>query len=376
MRHLNAQILAFGHFRIPSIKTVVRTSILASCVALTGCGSILSGAGPFSGTISRAQDDHDAPYKLIEITAATLAPFAVPPEAEVSSAVSDNTMPEVRLLPGDSFRVMISDSVSTGAIFAPLSSGGTIFDKVRIDYQGNVVLPYVGKLHVGDLTTSGVEEALRKRLERYATDPQVFVQQVEDVSGSVVVAGAVKNPGRFSAMNGPLTLLDVINLAGGPTLEPHLINIVVRAPNRAPTVSTYVDVLGGKNIVLSPRSEVIVSRAPKRFVAMGAVKTPGLHDLPTAVPSLLDALGVLGGLNEATADPTGVFIFRLNRNPETNLNEPLVFRLNMREPQSIFVARQFLVQPDDAIYVTNAPIYEWQKIITPIVQVLILGQRL
>jgi polysaccharide export outer membrane protein len=47
----------------------------------------------------------------------------------------------------------------------------------------------------------------------------------------------------------------------------------------------------------------------------------------------------------------------------------------MRNPESIFLAKQFLMQPEDAIYVTNAAVYEWQKIITPIVQALLLGQR-
>ncbi|KCB46535.1 hypothetical protein L538_3811 [Bordetella hinzii 4161] len=42
----------------------------------------------------------------------------------------------------------------------------------------------------------------------------------------------------------------------------------------------------------------------------------------------------------------------------------------------MFLARQFLVQPEDAVYVTNAAVYEWQKIISPIVQVLVLGRTI
>jgi len=51
-----------------------------------------------------------------------------------------------------------------------------------------------------------------------------------------------------------------------------------------------------------------------------------------------------------------------------------VFRLNLKDPAAMFLARQFLVQPEDAVYVTNAGVYEWQKIISPIVQVLVLGR--
>jgi len=89
---------------------------------------------------------------------------------------------------------------------------------------------------------------------------------------------------------------------------------------------------------------------------------------------------VVGGLNEAKSDASGVFVFRLNdtraEGTETAAPAPSaeVFRLNLKNPAAMFLAQQFLVQPEDAIYVTNAAVYEWQKIISPIVQVLVLGR--
>jgi len=43
---------------------------------------------------------------------------------------------------------------------------------------------------------------------------------------------------------------------------------------------------------------------------MEVVSTPGLFDLPSSHPSLLQVLGVVGELQRATADPSGVFVFR------------------------------------------------------------------
>jgi polysaccharide export outer membrane protein len=198
-----------------------------------------------------------------------------------------------------------------------------------------------------------------------------------DLSGSVLVVGAVKTPGRFSALQGPLTLLDAINRAGGPLLEPHLIRVVVRTGEKSYQFN-YEDLLSGRNQVLPPGAEVVLERARKRFVAMGAVGDPGLHDLPSNNPSLLEVLGKVKGLNESKADAAGVFIFRLValNSPDTGVmqSRAQVFRLNLKEPAAMFLARQFLVQPEDAVYVTNAAVYEWQKIISPIVQVLVLGR--
>jgi polysaccharide export outer membrane protein len=43
-----------------------------------------------------------------------------------------------------------------------------------------------------------------------------------------------------------------------------------------------------------------------------------------------------------------------------------VFRLDLFQPVSIFVAQQFGLQARDVIYVTNAPLYEYDKILTSI----------
>jgi polysaccharide export outer membrane protein len=53
----------------------------------------------------------------------------------------------------------------------------------------------------------------------------------------------------------------------------------------------------------------------------------------------------------------------IQNNPSTRAR---VFRLDLAQPVSIFVAQQFGMQPRDVIYVTNAPLYEYNKILTAI----------
>lgn len=316
-------------------------------------------------------------YTLIDINAQTIAPYMRLPESDIKSTVALPTVPDVRLVAGDVLRVMISDSAMEGAIFAPLATGGTVFENVRLDSNGTISLPYVGRERVAGKSTAEVENLIRRKLKGITSDAQVQVALTGDLSGSVLVAGAVKTPGRFSALQGPLTLLDAINQAGGPLLEPHLIRVVVRTGEKSYQFN-YQDLLAGKNQVVPPGAEIVLERARKRFVAMGAVGDPGLHDLPSNNPSLLEVLGSVKGLSEAKADAAGVFVFRLTDEENAATGEAIpkaqVFRLNLKEPAAMFLARQFLIQPEDAIYVTNAAVYEWQKIISPIVQVLVLGK--
>ncbi|MFU1981290.1 polysaccharide biosynthesis/export family protein [Bordetella hinzii] len=324
-------------------------------------------------------DDEAQDYTLIELSPQSIAPYARPKDTNPEPAVALPSVPDVHFVAGDVLRIMIADSAAEGALFAPLASGGTVFENVRIDNAGDISLPYLGQQHVAGKTPSAVEQLIRQKLKGITTDVQVRVSLTGDLSGSVLVVGAVKSPGRFSALEGPLTLLDAINRAGGPVMEPHLTRVVVRTGDKSYQFN-YHDLLAGKNQVLPPGAEVVLERARRSFVAMGAVGDPGLHDFPSNNPSLLEVLGSVKGLAEAKADAAGVFVFRLAEERDLISGEVAtrakVFRLNLKEPAAMFLARQFLMQPEDAIYVTNAAVYEWQKIISPIVQALVLGRTI
>ena len=354
-----------------SMRNSAVAGLMLVTLTLSGCSGVLSGAGPYKGDIENKSQS--TAYDLVDINANTIAPFMRPATKPAKAKITSPLAQSVRLMGGDVINVLITDNAPEGSgLFAPLSTGGTQL-KVRIDDKGMISLPYVGHQFVAGMTLIQVEDMIRQKLKGVTTDVQAHVDLVGDLSGSVLVAGAVKAPGRFSTLQGPLTLLDAVNQAGGPVMEPHLVNVTVRNGSQASTFN-YEDILAGNNFVLKPNSEVVLDRARQRFVAMGAVGEPGLHDLPAQNASLLDALGSVGGLKEANANPQGVFVFRMGESTPTQAAKPIVMRIDMRDPAAIFYARQVMLKPDDTIYVTNAAVYEWQKIIGPIVQTLVLGR--
>ena len=50
--------------------------------------------------------------------------------------------------------------------------------------------------------------------------------------------------------------------------------------------------------------------------------------------------------------------------------KPSLFLLDMSEPDSLFVANAFAMQPGDAIYVSNAPLTDFMKIVDPILRAI------
>jgi polysaccharide export outer membrane protein len=49
---------------------------------------------------------------------------------------------------------------------------------------------------------------------------------------------------------------------------------------------------------------------------------------------------------------------------------PVVYRINLRDPNSFFVAQSFMIDNKDLLYVSNAPIAEVQKFLNVVFSVV------
>lgn len=356
--------------RLTRLLGVVLCGLMSG--SLTGCaGSLLSAAGPNYQSLIHASENNQVAFDIVDLTPQTIKPFMRTPEVVSHHLVQGQVLPLI-IQPGDVLSVMVAQTEPNPALFAQLSTGGTVFKDVRVNYQGFIQLPYVGAVAAQGLTANRLSQKIKDQLVKSVPSAQVRVTLTSDLSNSVLVSGAVKTPGRYSALKGPLTLVDVISQAGGATAEPHLVNVTVREPGRVESLS-YQEVLLGNNRILNPRSEIVLQRNRQSFIAMGAVSSPGIFDLPSSQPSLLQVLGVVGGLQQASADPSGVFVFRRAGFASDGRPIARVFRLDMSRPEAIMLASAFEVQSEDALYVTNAAVFDAQKVIAPIVQMIILG---
>jgi polysaccharide export outer membrane protein len=162
--------------------------------------------------------------------------------------------------------------------------------------------------------------------------------------------------------------VDAINRTGGliNTLPSAQAEVVLRRNGQPILDAQFADLLAGHDMPIQKGDEIIVRPNSRMFTVLGAVAKAGNIELTKANMTLLEALGAAGGLNDERANKTGVFVFRmgdLQNNPNARGR---VFRLDLYQPVSIFVAQQFGVQPRDVLFVTNAPLYEYNKVLTAI----------
>jgi polysaccharide export outer membrane protein len=363
-------MVALDQTRSKALRGAALGATALAALAVAGCET-LPGAGPIMSRASGETSLDAYGFSMVELNTGSVAAYSIPPKVDFAG-LSARGPGRVSLQSGDVLRISIAES-KEGGLFAPLASGGTSFPAVRVDHDGQISLPYVGQFPVRGLDNAGVEASIRERLKGTAFEPQVYVELASDRSNNVLVAGEVKAPGRVSLLEGPTSLVDVINRAGGAMRPPLHTDVVLRRGRQASRMS-LAEVLAGRNVSVARGDEVVLEYAPRTFNAMGAVLRTGQHEFRELSPSLLQVLSQVGGLSDQAANRSGVFVFRLNE-PRARLNGgskwergSVVFRLDMAQPDAIFSAQRFLVRPGDTVYITNAPLYEWGKLIRPIIQ--------
>ena len=340
---------------------------LAACTAMPGDGPWMGGA---------ATTTTDAlPFDVIDLTPTTIANYRQPPPIDRPSTVSN--LPagaRVAVAPGDAIKVRIFEPYE-GSIFPTIQRPGADFGVQRVTDDGTVNVPFVGTIKVAGLDLGQIEKKVAQQVAASgkAQDPQVIVEFVADRTHTVMVSGDVRNPGRISLLEGVRSVVEAINKAGGPAgiggqapngVGANQFEVVVRRNGQIILQSQYSDLLAGGDIGLQKNDEIVVRPNPRMFTVLGAVVKAGNVDMPKHSISLLEAMGTVGGLNDTRANKTGVYVFRMGDLKNNPTARGRVFRLDLYQPVSIFIAQQFPVLPKDVVYITNAPLYEYDKILT------------
>ena len=88
----------------------------------------------------------------------------------------------------------------------------------RLDPNGDLRLPIVGRVHAAGLTLDQLEAELTTRLKEFMLEPDVAVTVTEFRSQPVSVIGAVSESG-VRQLEGRKTLIEMLSLAGGVTAD-------------------------------------------------------------------------------------------------------------------------------------------------------------
>ncbi len=151
-------------------------------------------------------------------------------EVETQSADSINrhftSISEIVIKPGDALTIFVSAldreavapyNLPAVAYNSPTSTSvqtTPMLQTYRVDEEGNIEMPVLGKIHVEGLKRDEAANAIKQALEKQVVKPMV---QVNMIGAKVSIMGEVAHPGQVGISNGRLTILDALAAVGDLT---------------------------------------------------------------------------------------------------------------------------------------------------------------
>lgn len=257
-----------------------------------------------------------------------------------------------------------------------LSSEGTsatLLEEIQVDGNGFIFVPYAGRIRVAGNSPEAIRRIITQKLALQTPDPQVQVRRVAGDGSTVSLIGSIGSQGVIAIERPTRTLSTMLARAGGVTISPEIAQItVLRGKERGKIWFQDLYDHPELDIALRGGDRILVEEDSRAFTALGATGGQSRVPFETQNLSALEAIAQVGGLNAATADPKGIFIFRNEPAEVANVvmgrndlqgAQRLVYVLDLTQPNGMFQARDFVIRDGDTLYVTEAPFTQWNKVI-------------
>ncbi len=262
---------------------------------------------------------------------------------------------------GDVISVVIWDNQQNSLI----SDGQkqTPIPPLSVSSSGTVFLPYVGDVRVRGLTSGAARDKIQAEMEMIVPAAQVQLSHTPGRNNSVDLAAGVGKPGRYPLESRNTQLLSVISMAGG--VNPSLRHPRIRLQRNGQLYETRVDAIlenPSLNIRLTGGDQIAIVEDQRTFNAVGASRNQTLVFFEKEKMSTLDGVALVGGVDARRGNPRGVLILReyhprdLTPGPRGPDIQQVVFSFDLTGADGLFAARNFMIEPNDTLMVTESPI--------------------
>ncbi|ANF58408.1 polysaccharide export protein [Halotalea alkalilenta] len=232
--------------------------------------------------------------------------------------------------------------------------------------DGTIYYPYIGTIQAEGRTIQEIRSEISGRLASFISTPQIDVRVVGFNSQKFYVTGQVNQSGVQAITNVPMTVLDAIASAGGLGDDADWHEVTLTHDGQDIRLSLYDMLANGdlsQNRVLQNGDVLHVPDVGNQKVyVMGEVGSARAIPMGGTRYSLTDALAQSGGMNEASANATGIFVIR--QAPEGSDKLATVYQLNAKNSAALMLGAQFMLQPTDIIYVTTTALGRWNRTIS------------
>ncbi|MCK8783244.1 polysaccharide export protein [Roseomonas sp. NAR14] len=360
-----------------------------------GCAAFLPSSGVgrrsvfnnASIRVEQPQGQRQISYALIPLNREVvrlLSSYDTPPR--FSAVMPDAPQAAGTIGIGDSLLITIFESARGGLFLSPtggsMGQGNSVALPVQqVDRSGNVSVPFIaGTVRAAGRTPVEIQRDIESRLANRALEPQVVVTIADKRADPVSVVGDVVTSTRFSLDPSGERLLTALARAGGQKGAAY--ETIVTLQRRGQTERALLSEIAAdptQNIPLRPGDTIFIATTPRYFSVLGANgQSASLSQLTRRFPfdatrmTMAEAVAKAGGLQDDRADPTAVFLFRMESRttlanmgiqPPADAEErvPTIYAVDYTLADGFFLSNAFPIREQDIIFISVAPAVEFNK---------------
>jgi len=338
--------------------------LIALALTLAACGNLPRGAA-IQSEITKGADAAEADFAVYPVTKAFLPSLKEWPstgERKYGWLQHSSGSNAQIIRPGDTLNVVIWDSAENSLLMSP-GTRSTNLTGVRVSETGNIFVPYVGKIRVSGRTPDSARELLQRQLETVSPGAQVQLNAQEGRTNSIDIVSGVRSPGNIKMPDQNFSVLAAISAAGG--VNDAMVNPQVQLVRGHKTYRTSLTTLFDNpklDTRLTGGDRIIVEADRRYFLSLGATGNESQFPFNRDNVSALDALSIIGGVNDNRANPQGVLILReypasaLTSGQRGPRQKRVVFTIDLTTSDGLFSARNFNINSGDLVLATESPV--------------------
>lgn len=254
----------------------------------------------------------------------------------------------------------ISDSISID-----LTDTDDLDGVYKIDQEGMVDLPFIGKIKLDELTLNQAQNLLLQIIKSFYRNPDLQIGIEKFNSNKVYIVGAVENQTTISLNEQPLSLIEAAIKAGfkpGSENKDLGTSGLLRREGKVYKINltnTFKNKDEKENFYLKRDDVIFIDKNLNSIHVFGEVSKPGIYfpDMNYSLTELISS----AGMNQITANAKKVYVIREKFDTFLEVD---IFQLDVRNPVNLIAGQKFKIKKDDIIFIPPAEITKWNRTIS------------
>lgn len=348
-----------------------RNLIALTMIAVLGACALPQDVGE-ERQILKGSDDPAASFAVQIVTRDSLPMLREWPNSHPSGNLGwikrSATAPDPLIEAGDTVSLVVWDNDETSLLSTPANNVIQL-PSLTVSSKGTVFLPYADEVYIAKMTPDEARQAIQTKLITIIPSAQVQLQFASGSNNSVELVSGVPGPGVFPLVNRSTTLTTILALGGGIPGDVANPQISLSRGGKLYRISAE-RLLANPELDTTMRGgdKVFVEPDKRYFLSLGAAGREAVVTFPRDHVTALDAMSLIGGVNQSTANPKGILILRdypasaVRSDGSGPSRDRMVFALDLTTADGLFSAGEFGIQDRDLVLVTQSDLINTRTI--------------